>query len=324
LFLIALAIPAFGQRSPAAANKPAPSTPSKPATLTVDAVLAMVDAGLSDDLIIARLRKEDKPFDLGPDDMIRLKKAKLSDALLMVMLDPKAEPKKPAAEPVVIQRPIGVAPGIARPSGATPPPRASTSGDLNDPMTPHDSGIYLYTKDRDGKPQMIVLERAAYQGAKTGGMLQSAMTYGIVKAKTKALIPGAHATIRVKDKDAVFYFYFDDKQAGLGKTCFGAGNLSNPNQFVLLKLAVTKSNRETTVGQFSALGTSSGSDSKSMTAFKSERIRSGLYKVTVDDLTDGEYCFVAASEATTMTAYGAYGAGAAGAVDVFDFGVTAE
>ena len=44
---------------------------------------------------------------------------------------------------------------------------------------------------------MIVLERAAYQGAKTGGMFQSAMTYGIVKAKTKAVIPGPHASIRV-------------------------------------------------------------------------------------------------------------------------------
>jgi hypothetical protein len=81
-------------------------------------------------------------------------------------------------------------------------------------MVPHDSGIYRYTKDRDGKPQMIVLERASYQGAKTGGMFASAMTYGIVKTKTKAVIPGQHAGIKVSDPSSVFYFYFDDKQAG--------------------------------------------------------------------------------------------------------------
>ena len=84
---------------------------------------------------------------------------------------------------------------------------------------------------------------------------------------------------------------------------------------------MNRSNREATVGPFSALGTSSGSDSKAMTPFKSEGIPPGLYRVTVDDLSAGECCFVAASGPATMTAYGAYAAGEAGAVDIFDFGV---
>ena len=37
------------------------------------------------------------------------------------------------------------------------------------------------------------------QGARTGGMLQFALTYGIVKAKTKAVIPSAHAPAAIND-----------------------------------------------------------------------------------------------------------------------------
>lgn len=143
------------------------------------------------------------------------------------------------------------------------------------------------------------------------------MTYGIVKAKTKAAINGPHADIRVNETSPVFYFYFDDKQAGLGKTYFGVGNLSNPNQFSLLKLEVTKTSRESTVGSFSALRSSSGADTKAMIQFRSERIRPGLYKVVVEDLKTGEYCFVASSNMGVQTPYSA---GASVTTDIFDFG----
>jgi hypothetical protein len=241
LIVVALVFPVFAQQK-TTSTKPGPATaapaptpsPAKAEGLTVDGVVAMAEAGLSDDVIIARLRKQDKGFDLSPEEMIRLKKAKVSDAVIQAMLDPKAAVNAPApqatpaAAPVVYAAPgiAGVA-GIRAPgaSGATPAPGSEAKGDPNDPMTAHDSGIYLMTKDRDGKPQMVVLERASYQGSKSGGYLSSAMTYGIMKAKTKAVIPGPRASLRVADSSPVFYFYFDDKQAGLGKTYFGVGNL---------------------------------------------------------------------------------------------------
>lgn len=287
--------------------------------LTVDGVIAMAQAGLSDDIIIARLRKEDKAFDLSTDDMIRLKKANLSDGVIKVMLDPKAEVQPPATVPPPSPAPVVVQtqliPGVATPSGATPAAGSAASGDPNDPMVPHDSGIYLFTKDSDGSTKLIVLERAAYQGAKTGtvGLM---LTGGLKKAKTKAVIAGPRASIRAEDSP-VFYFYFDDKAAGLGKSYFGIANVSNPNQFALIKLEVAKSNRETVIMEANVFGTSSGTNEKSMIGFKSERIRAGLYKVTVNNpLLPGEYCFLASAGAL-----GAYGAGAAGAADIFDFGV---
>jgi hypothetical protein len=210
----------------------------------------------------------------------------------------------------------------ARPSGGTPAAGGNAAGDLNDPMTPHDSGIYLYTKDRDGKPQMIVLERASYQGAKSGGFFGSAMTYGLVKAKSRAVINGPHANLRVSEPSPTFYFYFDDKQAGLGKTYFGVGSLSNPNQFVLLKLEVKKSDRETVIGKYSAWGSSSGSDAGATIPFKAERLRTGLYKVTVDAMPTGEYCFFASSGATTTA--GPIAVTSTAGSDIFDFGVSLQ
>jgi hypothetical protein len=310
-----------------AAKKAATTTAAAPKRLTVDQVIAMVRAGLSDDVIITKLHKEDHAFDLESDDLIRLKAANVSDAVVKVMLDPTATPAPVAAPP----QQVVMAPGIAglmgvtgaRASGATPTPGSNVSGDPNDPMTPHDSGIYLYTKDRSGKPTMIVLERAAYTGAKTGGMLGSALTYGIKKVKTKAVIAGQKSSIRVAETSPVFYFYFDDKQAGLGKTYFGVGNLSNPNQFALLKLEVKGTGRETVIGAYSSLGSSSGEDTKAMVQFKSERLRPGLYKVTVGTMAEGEYCFMSSGGGTVATGpYGGMATTNTNGTDIFDFGVS--
>jgi hypothetical protein len=333
LFVIALVSPALAQQTQKGTSASPNSTTaqSKPEGLTVDGVIALVGADLPDDVIIARLRKENKSFDLTTEEMIRLKNAKVSGAVMQVMIDPKAEIKPALAQsaPAAAQPAVYSVPGLpvisgvrtAGASGATPAPGSEAKGDPNDPLIAHDSGIYVMTKDRDGKPQMIVLERASYQGAKSDGIFTSAITYGIVKAKTKAAINGPHASIRVTESSPVFYFYFDDKQAGLGKTYFGVGNLSNPNQFSLLKLEVTKQSREATVGQFSSLGSSSGTDAKATIPFKSERIRPGLYKVTMDGLKSGEYCFVASSN---MGVQGPYGRTANVTTDIFDFGTNIE
>jgi len=143
------------------------------------------------------------------------------------------------------------------------------------------------------------------------------LTYGIKKAKMKAVIPGQHASIRTLDAQPGFYFYFEDKAAGLGKSGFGSGAVSNPNQFALINLDVTKSSRETIIGEFGALGATTGTHEKSMVTFKSERIRAGLYKVVPNGpMTPGEYCFL-----VSQVSMGAFGAGAAGAAQIFDFAV---
>lgn len=276
--------------------------------LTNQSIIKMVQAGLSVDVIVSMVKTQPAKYTLTPEELIALKSVGVPDAVVAAMVEKSAG--------------AGVGSlAVGKSTGATTVDGTVPAGDPNDPLARHDSGIYLYTKGPDGKYTMTILEQAAYQGSKTGGMFSSAMTYGIVKAKTKAVLPGKHAGIQASESQPVFYFYFEDKAAGLGKGAFGgAGAVSNPNQFALIKLDVTKSNRETIVGEFGAYGASSGTNQKSMVQFKSEKLRPGLYKVVpTDPMQPGEYCFLVAQ--VTM---GASGAGAAGATQIFDFAVMPE
>src|SRR5262245_44207171 len=61
-----------------------------PPKLQVSDVLEMAQGGLPEDLVIAKLRKDKVAFDLSPQDMVKLKKAGVSDNIIKVMLDPSA------------------------------------------------------------------------------------------------------------------------------------------------------------------------------------------------------------------------------------------
>ena len=251
--------------------------------LTANDVISMKQAGLSDDLVIAKIKATNKPVNLSTEELINLKKQNINDAVIKTLMDPNnaAAPAASVSGSAIANRLLNV-----NPSGATPELGSSTVGNPDDPMTPHDSGIYILSADSSGKQHMVMLERAAYQGTKTGGLFATAITYGAVKAKTKAILPGTAAAIRSKQGNSVFYFYFEDKAAGLGRGgLFAGGTISNPNQFALLKLNVEKHNRSTEIGAFSARGASSGSQEKSLIPFKADRLAAGLYKVEVSNVT---------------------------------------
>lgn len=90
--------------------------------LTVDGVVTMLNGGLSDDIIIAKIHQANTAFDLSPDDMVRLKKAKASDAVIKAMME--ATPAAaPAATPAVAQAPA-------------PAPAPSSQSAAKQPATP--------------------------------------------------------------------------------------------------------------------------------------------------------------------------------------------
>jgi hypothetical protein len=176
---------------------------------------------------------------------------------------------------------------------------------------PEEPGIYL-VREADGGRQLVQLEPSVYSQAKTGGILKSAMTYGIAKIKTKAVLAVAQSKLQITDPRPVFYFYFENRNAGLsgyGNGLFGP--TTSPNEFVLLKMEVKKSNREVIIGQANVLGAQSGTMDKYAQAFDYEKVSPGIYKVTPrTGLAPGEYCFAYASQI------------AAGFSKVFDFGVS--
>jgi hypothetical protein len=69
-----------------------------------------------------------------------------------------------------------------------------------------------------------------------GARSHSRQIYGFRAPKRLlAVIPGKRADLRLTDSKPIFYFYFDDKAAGLGRSGFGMSSVANPNQFVLLR-----------------------------------------------------------------------------------------
>src|ERR1700681_1738 len=95
-----LATVILGQNPPpAAAPKPAAPKPAaaKPAAAAspVDSVIPSVKAGLSENLIIRTLQRENKPANLTPADLVKLKNAGVSENLIGVMLDPPRAPPPP-------------------------------------------------------------------------------------------------------------------------------------------------------------------------------------------------------------------------------------
>jgi hypothetical protein len=75
--------------TPAASGSTAPNAASR---LTVDGVISLIDAGITADLIIAKIQKSGQTFDLSTDDMVRLKKAGASEAVMKAMMNATPAP----------------------------------------------------------------------------------------------------------------------------------------------------------------------------------------------------------------------------------------
>ena len=106
----------FKPSKPTSAATPAAASSAK-SGLSVDGVISMVQAGLSDDLIIEKIHKSGQSFDLSTDDMVRLKNAKASDAVIKAMLEASPAPAN-AAAPTPAGAPSPT-PSAAQPAAAT-------------------------------------------------------------------------------------------------------------------------------------------------------------------------------------------------------------
>jgi hypothetical protein len=254
--------------------------------LTREQVIRMSKAGLSDEVIVAQIKAQPAPMKINTDDLIALKSAGVSDAVIRALVSP-ASAGAPAA--------TAGAPAASATS-------AEASEDADNPNSPHDPGVYLYTTDRDGKPKMIFIDQVGAGREKSHG----SFFHG---ANRKAELPGPRAAVRTSDDKPVFYMYFST-----GANISDAGSILSPAQFSLLLLDQKPDHRETIVAHVGWSSVSVGTDAKKASLFDSQRIRPYTYKVVPrDTLRTGEYAFIA----TTSMAGSAKGA----TVVIYDFGV---
>lgn len=147
-----------------AQTAPAPGiTPAVGRTLTIDDVIKLSKAGLSEDTIIQKVRSNGQAFDLSTDQLIQLKDAGVSDKVVQAMLDPNPAP----------------APAAATAAAAKP------ASDLPDEM-----GIYMR---RQGTTEWVeVLPEVV--NWKTGGVAKSIFSQGIVKGDVNGHLNGKSST----------------------------------------------------------------------------------------------------------------------------------
>lgn len=140
----------------------------------MEEVVKLSRAGFSEELIVTKIKKNGKAFDLSSDELVELKKQGLSEALIRVLLDP-TQPYTPAA---------AVIPGKKYPEDALAA------------LVPADSGLYFFTGKVPAKVDLKVL-----LGMRKGGML---------KGKVMAYAAGPNAKLRVKAGKVVFYLRFPE------------------------------------------------------------------------------------------------------------------
>ena len=256
--------------------------------MTNEEVITLTKAGLSPSIIIGKIRSGKSNFDLSADSLIKLKQAGVSDDILSAMIEAKSG--RPAA-------PI---------SGS------SATGDLNDPMTKHNYGIYLY-EEKDGGRTMTQLAVNVSSQNRTGGGFTAAVTpFGLGKVKTKANLPGRNAAMQIKSNSPIFYFYLDVSSGGLNTA---SGIPSTPNEFTLIRFNQRSDNREVTIAKTNSWGSKGGLSDEYVVQLKAEDLGNGIFKITpAGDLRNGEYAFYLVNSGNSN-------ASAAIGAKFFDFGV---
>jgi hypothetical protein len=274
------------------------AVPAQAETLSNADVVELSSIGLGDEAVIAKIKTSSNQFQLTTDDMIALKKAGVSGAVIAAMLEAS--------------------------SGAAVSANAQMSGDSPDPLVPHPSGIYLLASWAE-PPKMQVLDPTTSNQTKTGGFFGYAMTGGLASMSFKTVIPNSAARVKSTLTRPTFYFYFDQANRSLSKdgqnAIWQSGTVTSPNEFSLVRFDVKKNSREAKVGKFNIGGAKAGVMDKDRIPFSYETVVPGVFKVTPDtDLPAGEYGFLYSS--TTGGGVGMAGMGATTA-KIFDFSIPA-
>ncbi|MGC1168640.1 MAG: hypothetical protein WA886_07030, partial [Candidatus Acidiferrales bacterium] len=150
--------------------------------LTNQDIIDMVGLGLSEDVIITKIRStspDTLKFDTSVDGLKALKAAKVPDSVVKVMINPAPPP----------------APVIA----------ASTAISLDPNLPPPEVGVYW----KDGA-NFILIEGQAISHETAGGRAASYFTYGMRGQHWDATLEGPTSKNRLKDRRPQFYFYVPD------------------------------------------------------------------------------------------------------------------
>jgi hypothetical protein len=208
-----------------------------------DAVIKLVKAGLSDDLIVSTINASSGTYDTSANGLIALKGAGASDKVVTAIL--------------------------LKSSGAAPAAPTQSAAGSSLPAGIDDVGVYY--KDKSGAWTPLMPEIVNF---KTGGVLKSIASAGIVKGDLNGHVANPHARTGVTFP-VVFAVYVPEGTA--------------ITEYQLLRFHVNSGSREFRSVTGGVMHVSGGADRDSI-EFQSTKIASRVYQITLQSSTGkGEY-----------------------------------
>jgi len=249
-------------------------------------VIEMAKMGLSDDVIIAKIRAASAAesgsinLDTSVDGLKALKEANVSDSVIRVMINPGPPP----ATIVAGASPITLDPNL-------PPPEI---------------GVYW----KNGS-KFTLVQGQAVTNTKAGGKAGSLFTNGLRNQHWDATIEGPVSKNVVKERRPIFYLYVPEG--------------TDSSDYVLIILNKKDDHREFQIGSFGGItGGKSGIKRDKELPFRAEHMGIRIYKLSLEtDLKPGEYAFfMGTGQGNTMAgAHGGNRSGGAASGRVYDFNV---
>lgn len=232
--------------------------PAAPAVaLTLTEVVNLAKSGLSEDLIIARIKRANKPFDLNGEEILELKRAGVSDNIIRYLFDPTL--------PVVPAPPPARAP-VSPPSE---PPK--------DPLmlkVPPEPGLYWLSSQEPGTETFNLIELKPMVPLKWASGVVSKLP-AIGKGHTVGFFVSPAAPLRIGEGPNVFFARLDPKTA--------------IDDIILLNL--TKEATRRTL-DFGPKPDKPVFPPAALRTFESKRLAEGFYRIDAGPLAPGEYVFL--------------------------------
>jgi hypothetical protein len=204
--------------------------------LTNDKVIAMVKAGLPSSVIINKIRTSKTDFNTSTDELIRLKQENVAEQVINAMIDPAAALLSPT----------------------------EVSG------YPKEIGVYLKKSN-----EWIELQSEVVNW-KTGGVLKSMASLGLVKGDVNGHVEGNQSRTRIGPQ--IEFIVITPEGVSI-------------SEYQLLKLNQHKDNREfrtLTGGIFHA----KGGATPDLMPFEGQKLASRTFSVILNELKLGEYGFL--------------------------------
>jgi len=251
--------------------------------ITNQDVIDMVGLGLSDDVIITKIRAASAggtlQFNTSVGGLKELKAAKVSDDVIKVMINPA-----PPAGPIVVAA-------------------APMSNDPN--LPPPEVGVYW----KNGSA-FTRIEGQAISQTKVGGKAGSMFTYGMRNEHWDAFLDGAESKNDVRDSMPVFYIYVPDGGSAADFSLISLERKGNRREFQIGSFG-------------GITGGKSGIKRDKVIAFTAEHAGIRTYRLKLAaDMKPGEYAFfMGTGQQSTMAGGSSGGARSGGAASgrVYDF-----